>query len=176
MQEVRNFARFYGLFKKLPKVGVSEGDLKGQLVAEFTNGRTHSLRDMSRVEYERLCEALEREVGGEARMVANLVRRAELKKCRSSCLHLMQRMGIDTTDWSRVNAFCMDARIAGRTFRELDVDALEGLAVKLRAIRRKGGLRGRDVKAADAEEVRRAVEEHSDLYRVSFNTDGIGEA
>ena len=49
----------------------------------------------------------------------------------------MQLLGIDTADWDKVNAFCLDSRIAGKEFRELDCEALDTLQVKLRAIRRK---------------------------------------
>ena len=49
----------------------------------------------------------------------------------------MQLLGIDTADWGKVNTFCLDSRIAGKEFRELDCEALDTLQVKLRAIRRK---------------------------------------
>ena len=35
------------------------------------------------------------------------------RKHRRQCLRLMQKLGIDTTDWTRINAFCQDQRIAG---------------------------------------------------------------
>ena len=177
-QEVTNFARFYGLFKRLPKVGVSEGELKGQLVAQFTNGRTHSLRQVTSAEYERLCQALERETNGATQMMARLVYSAELKKSRSACLHQMQRMGIATTDWQRVNAFCQDARIAGHAFRGLDIQALKDLLVKLRAIARRGGLKRQSAAGEDeaTKGVRKAVEEHSKWRHVAFSTETMGEA
>ena len=52
-------------------------------------------------------------------------------------LRLMQQIGVDTTNWIRVNAFCLDKRIAGKRFAELDCEELETLAVKLRGIVRK---------------------------------------
>lgn len=52
-------------------------------------------------------------------------------------LHQMQLLGIDTTDWSRVNAYCRDKRIAGKEFRELSEEELDRLLIKLRAIRKK---------------------------------------
>ena len=60
-----------------------------------------------------------------------------LRQKRSAVLHQMQLLGIDTADWDKVNAFCLDSRIAGMEFRELDCEALDTLQVKLRAIRRK---------------------------------------
>ena len=60
-----------------------------------------------------------------------------LRQKRSAVLHQMQLLGIDTADWDKVNTFCLDSRIAGKEFRELDCEALDTLQVKLRAIRRK---------------------------------------
>lgn len=53
----------------------------------------------------------------------------------------MQKLGIDTADWNRVDAFCQDGRIAGKVFRFLDTLELEQLAKKLRSIEHKGGIR-----------------------------------
>lgn len=60
-----------------------------------------------------------------------------LRRMRSSVLHQMQLLGINTADWSRVDAYCMDKRIAGKRFGHLDEQELEALLKKLRAIRRK---------------------------------------
>ena len=56
---------------------------------------------------------------------------------RSSVLHQMQLLGVDTADWDKVDALCRDRRIAGKRFCELDCDELDALLKKLRAIRRK---------------------------------------
>lgn len=71
-------------------------------------------------------------------MHVNLAKmREELRKKRSSVLHQMQLLGINTADWSRVDAYCLDRRIAGKRFRELDNEELDKLLKKLYAIRRK---------------------------------------
>ena len=49
----------------------------------------------------------------------------------------MQLLGVDTADWSKVDKFCQDKRIAGMAFREIDGDGLDALLTKLHAIRRK---------------------------------------
>ena len=108
MEKGFNYARFYTLLTLLP------GADKETLVAQYTDGRTTSLR-----------EALRR----------------QLRCRRSEVLKLMQQLGIDTTDWNRVDAFCKDVRIAGKAFRYISIDELEALAVKLRIIERKGGLK-----------------------------------
>ena len=52
--------------------------------------------------------------------------------------------GMEAPDWSAVDTFCLDPRIAGRRFAWLDHHELEDLQKKLRAIKGKGGLRSRD--------------------------------
>ena len=60
-----------------------------------------------------------------------------LRKARSGVLHQLQIYGIDTTDWNRVDTFCKDPRIAGKSFRALTVDDLNALNTKIRMIIRK---------------------------------------
>lgn len=131
-QEVTNFSRFFAVFNKLP-YGGSREDFKRQIVLQYTWNRTDSLREMTRREYNDCCNALE-ELSGQ---------KSEQKKRRSECLKLMQKLGIDTTDWTRINAFCDDKRIAGKVFARLTNDELEQLSVKLRSIQRKGGLKAK---------------------------------
>lgn len=128
-QEVTNFGRFYALFNALPGVYDKDGT-KRALVAQHTGGRTESLREMSRREYEDMCRNLEAAAG----------HREELRRARSATLRLMQKVGIDTADWSRVNAFCRDPRIAGMDFARLSPEDLAQLRRKIRAIGLKGGL------------------------------------
>ena len=61
----------------------------------------------------------------------------ERRQRRSVALKLMQKYGVDTTDWNRVNAFCRDPRITGKVFATLSIEELERLAVKLRIMLRK---------------------------------------
>ena len=132
MTHERNYARFYTLLKKMP------GADKETLVEQYTNGRTTSLRETTRQEYDRMCRDMERETGYDE-FVEGI--RRQLRRKRSEVLKLMQQLGIDTTDWNRVDAFCKDVRIAGKAFRHISIDELEALAVKLRTIARKGGLK-----------------------------------
>ena len=139
-QEVTNFARFYVLFNKIPCSGDRE-EFKKEMVSNATLGRTDSLREVTRREYQDLCEALEKVCPMSAEAKAREAAREELRRQRSICLKLMQKLGIDTADWNRVDAFCQDGRIAGKVFRFLDTLELEQLAKKLRSIERKGGIR-----------------------------------
>ena len=128
MANEKNYARFYTLLKKMP------GADKETLVEQYTNGRTTHLHETTQQEYNTMCNDMQRVVGYDEFMEG--IRR-QLRRKRSICLKLMQQLAIDTTDWDRVNAFCQDARIAGKLFRHISIDELEELAVKLRAIKRK---------------------------------------
>lgn len=123
-----NYARFYALLNRLP---VHNEQMKEEFVSAFTNGRTSSLREMTPQEYNRMCEAME----------APYNEKGILRACRSTALNAMQRLGIDTTDWARINSFCQDKRIAGKEFAALTPAELTALTVKLRVIARHGGLK-----------------------------------
>lgn len=140
MQEITNFARFYALFNKIPCSGDRE-EFKKEMVSNATLGRTDSLREVTRREYQDLCEALEKVCPMSAEAKSREAAHDELRRQRSICLKLMQKLGIDTADWNRVNTFCQDGRIAGKVFRFLDTLELEQLSKKLRSIERKGGIR-----------------------------------
>lgn len=127
-----NFARFYTLFNSLAYDGDRE-EFRKDLIRQYTGNRTDSLRQMSSQEYDTCCRAME----------GLTKRNDQLRKKRSLCLKLMQQLGIDTTDWTRINSFCNDRRIAGKPFARLNAAELEALAAKLRTIQRKGGLNRR---------------------------------
>lgn len=126
------YGRFYALLRQLSGLPHSGGteEMKCDLVERFTLGRTKSLKEMKREEYELMCNT----------MAGMMVNEMERRKERSRVLCQMQRMGIDTTNWERVNAFCEDARIAGKPFGKLTVTELAKLRAKLHMIERHGGL------------------------------------
>lgn len=107
---------------------------KETLAYQFTHGRTVHLRRMTAAEYDSMCRQMENIVGYDERRVAY---QRELRRARSSVLHQFQVYGIDTTEWTHVDAFCKDTRIAGKRFRELDVEELNSLNTKMRIIIRK---------------------------------------
>lgn len=125
----RNYHRFYA---SLHRICVGDADdMKATLVSSFTDGRTTHLHEMTDEEYSSMCASLEERGSW----------KSALKKKRSVCLRLMQQLGIDTTDWERVNAFCRNPRIAGNVFGKLGVKDLDALQLKLRAIKNNGGLK-----------------------------------
>lgn len=126
----QKFGRFYGLLNCMP--GMDKDELKKSLVRQFTGGRTESLRSMRVREYETMCDELQRRVRASESMVER-----ERRQWRSAVLHQLQLLGVNTADWTCVNKYCLDKRIAGKLFRELSVAELEALMPKLRAIRAK---------------------------------------
>ena len=130
MTTVKNFARFFSLFRTMDN---PDDELKQELVGTFTGGRTTSLREMKPAEYNRMCDSLQAALCGQSE--ADF--RAEMKRLRSAVLKRMQKMGVDTTDFAKVDRFCLDARIAGKVFRHLSKEELMKLIQKLEAIARK---------------------------------------
>ena len=130
-QQVTNFARFYGILKRVPKLGDDE-TTKEELVFIGTNCRTHSLKEMTRKEYDDLCDLLGKRFPEKRSIYVE-----QRRKKRSSCLKLMQKIGVDTTDWTTINNFCKSPKIAGKVFAELDIEELQQLSIKLRMILKK---------------------------------------
>lgn len=132
MTKVKNFSRFYGLLKRMP--GDKDG-MKEQLVSQYTGGRTTSLKEIETHEYDAMCNGMEGTVGSKADNTDKFT--IQIKSLRSSVLHRIQKLGIDTSDWSRVDAYCLNPRIAGKVFRKLTIPELEALIPKLESISRK---------------------------------------
>ena len=77
----------------------------------------------------------------------------------------MQELDIDTKDWQRINDFCSHPRICGKVFALLDIPELEALELKLRAIKRKGGLGGSEGRSAKSN----SSEEHIPIIIIQQN-------
>lgn len=127
-----NYAAFYALLKSMP------GASKEDLILQWTNGRTASLKEMSEREYSLMIRQLRQQV-------ENL---EEKKKARSAVLKQFQLYGIDTTDWDAVDRFCCTPRIAGKPFRYLTIPELKALRVKMLSIRNKAELKGYEQRRA----------------------------
>lgn len=126
-----NFSRFYAIAKAK---GIDLEQYKEDLVSEFTHGRTTHLKEMKEAEYDEMCNCLQYDRRQSETSEAYLARR---RKARSAVLNRIQRLGVDTTDFSKVNAFCLDRRIAGKPFGMLSVDELDSLIPKLESMLRK---------------------------------------
>lgn len=131
MQEVTNFARFYSILKRVPKIGDNEY-LKKEMVSVATGGRTESLKEITRKEYDDLCNLLEKRFPEKRNIYVE-----QRRKKRSSCLKLLQKIGVDTTNWTAINNYCKSPKIAGKVFADLDIEELQQLSKKLRMILKK---------------------------------------
>lgn len=128
VQVIKNYARFYALLKQLPHAD------KDTLVWQYTQGRTKSLKEASKWEYDVMCRDMERVVNNDNKVA---LKQAALRKARSGVLHQLQIYGLDTTDWATVDAFCKNPRIAGKLFRDLTIAELNSVNTKIRVIIKK---------------------------------------
>ena len=127
MTTIKNFSWFFSLFKKMEN---PDDELKQELVGTFTGGRTTSLREMTPEEYNKMCNSLHAAQYGQTKEDF----KAEIKRHRSAVLKRMQKIGIDTTDWAKVDNFCLNPRISGKVFRHLSIEELKDMISKLEAI------------------------------------------
>lgn len=135
----RTYGRFFAAMKRVPTSGDRDETMRG-FIRQYTWGRTDRLHEMTQAEYDLLCEDLERLTGIESE---RRYAREQIRRKRSNVLHLMQTMGVDTSDWERVNALCLDSRMAGKRFGMLSADELDALDRKLYAILSRGGFKRR---------------------------------
>lgn len=129
----RDYTAIWGLINATRGVLEAE-EAKEIAVSEVSDGRTTSLRELSDRELTRLRVQLR----AQAKSLAPSKDKTRTRR-RSMCLHLMEEYGIDTHDWSRINAFVEDPRIAGKPFGRLTSEELSALSRKLRAMIRKQG-------------------------------------
>lgn len=128
----RRYGRFFALIK-----GKEHMFNREDLVWQFTDGRTSSMREMTDTEFEELCSCIDEKNRQEEHYLQEKIRRA-----RSSVLLRIARIGINTIDnWDEVNAFLLSPKIAGKLLYEMNIDELNELIKKLEAIARKGGLK-----------------------------------
>lgn len=122
--------RLHGIYSAQ---GIDDEQKKGILL-NLTDGRTDTTKELTYSEAMYLCGYLNGAKGGNRELTAG---ERELKKKRSAVLKRLQQIGVDTTDWEAVNAYCLSSRIAGKKFRELDIQELILLIPKLEAILKK---------------------------------------
>ena len=133
------YSKFFAYFKLLPKTG-DEEDIKNELVSSISQGRTTSLRELSRAEYDLLLLKLDQMIWEQRKM---------LRKQRSVVLRLMTAIGLNTSEWANIDNFCRQPRIAGKFFRFLDYEELVALERKLRAIKGKRSAHSSDQPTAN---------------------------
>ena len=122
------FDKFFALLAKMP------GADKEELVWQFSNMLTESLKEFHAKDiegYRRMIASMQEEVNKTS------VKRDEesaKKSLRSSILGRLQKHGIDTSNWARVNQFLENKRIAGKRLYEMDILEMRALIPKLESI------------------------------------------
>lgn len=123
-------ARFFDLLAKIPFAD------KKELVWQYSNMLTNSLsefRSKDPAGYSRMIEDLQK-------LVNNMNNKPQpdgekrIKELRSAILHRLQKHGVDTTNWAKVNAFMEQPRIAGKRLYDMTEAEMQALIPKLEAI------------------------------------------
>lgn len=125
------------LIQKLHVIYGAQGiddEQKREILLRLTDGRTDTTKGLTLKEAIYLCGYLN---GAKSENKELGIGERELKKYRSAVLKRLQQIGVDTTDWGAVNAYCLSPRIAGKKFRELETPELILLIPKLESILKK---------------------------------------
>lgn len=125
------------LIKRLHIIYKEQGiddEQKRAILLNLTDGRTNTTKGLTYSEGMYLSGYLN---GAKKESRDLAITEREIRRRRSAVLKRIQRIGVDTTDWGAVNAFCLDTRIAGKKFRELDGEELILLIPKLESILKK---------------------------------------
>ena len=138
MKKTQNHSQFYVLLAKMPGVE------KEELVWEASHMLTTSLS-----------EFLDKNPSGYKAMIANMHRtiakmrpqnNTDIKIYRSALLKRMQKYGIDTTDWTKVNGFLKQPKIAGKVMYDLSIDEIKNLISKMESIMTKRNIERAEIK------------------------------
>jgi Holliday junction resolvasome RuvABC DNA-binding subunit len=125
--------RFFAALKQMP------GATKEDIVAAYTNGKTTSLSDFYYLN-ERGCRQMVSDLELKVKTlntVSKLQTDKIIKQKRSAILKRLQKHGVDTTDWRKVNAFLEQPKIAGKRLYEMTIDEMQALIAKLESILQK---------------------------------------
>jgi hypothetical protein len=141
MNSSAGHARFYVLLNQMPH------EDKDSIVSRYSRSATTSLRVLyteQPAEYRRMIDDMQRVVDDLKGENSRLERRAELKRLRSAILLRLQKYGVNTADWSDVNRFMRQPRIAGKTLGEMGADELRAFIPKMESILSKQQQHGTD--------------------------------
>lgn len=127
--EKKMIGRLHGLYTRK---GISDEEKEAMLL-DLTDGRTAHTNELSYKEAIYLWGYL----NGHTASLKPATSDQLMKRRRSGCLTTMQRIGVDTTDWKRINAYCMDSRIVGKPFADITFKELADLREKLEKILKK---------------------------------------
>lgn len=126
-------SRFYALLAKMP------GATKEVVVKQYIESGSLTELYMNRPkDYERMLCDMQNLTNDRTPYVAqqdNVIPASqEVKKLRSAILHRLQKFGIDTTDWGRVNGFLELPRIAGKRLYMMNEEEMRAFIRKMESI------------------------------------------
>lgn len=130
-------ARFFMLLKQLPFL------TKEELVWEHSGMLTESLSEYYRMNpagYNLMIRDMQQTVDNmkQPQKQTGKQQTSEVtKRLRSGVLHRLQKHGVDTTKWDKVNAFLEQPRIAGKRLYDMSDQELIDLIPKLESILKK---------------------------------------
>lgn len=127
-------ARLHMMYKQR---GLSRDEHKAML-AQLTDGRTDKTNELTEAEANYLAGWLNGNGQETLKAKADEIKQKNLKFYRSAVLKRLQKLGIDTSDWGRVNAFLGDRRIAGQPLYAMSVETMKSLIPKLEKLCEKG--------------------------------------
>lgn len=127
-------ARLHMIYKQR---GLSREEHKAML-AQLTDGRTDKTNELTEAEANYLAGWLNGNGQEALKSKADEMQQKNLKFYRSAVLKRLQKMGINTSDWGRVNAFLSDRRIAGQPLYAMSVESMKTLIPKLEKLCEKG--------------------------------------
>lgn len=127
-------ARLHMMYKQR---GLSRDEHKAML-AQLTDGRTDKTNELTEAEANYLAGWLNGNGQETLKAKADEMKQKNLKFYRSAVLKRLQKMGINTSDWGRVNAFLSDRRIAGQPLYAMSVETMIKLIPKLEKLCEKG--------------------------------------
>lgn len=101
---------------------------KEDLVYEFTNGRTVHLHEMTDKEYHEMTRTMWKLLPDSCDLKTNL------RRARRATLNAMRDLGVDTTTWDSINAFCRQPDVAGCDFYFISAEQHKTLQRKIRGM------------------------------------------
>lgn len=122
------FDRFFALLAKMP------GADKEDLIWSASGMLTTSLREFHEKNpegYKRMLANMQVEVN---KITIDNEQKIIIKSLRSSILTRLQKHGVDTTDWKRINKFLEQPRISGKRLYDMSIDEMRALIPKLESI------------------------------------------
>jgi hypothetical protein len=129
MNTTKSHSRFYVLLKLLPY------SKKEDMVWQYSGMATDSLSEF----YARNPQGYSRMIAEMQQLVNKMEipstpNQSSIKMLRSAILHRLQKHGVDTTNWDKVNRFMENPRIAGKRLYNMSEAEMRAFIPKMQSI------------------------------------------